>query len=208
MSEPSPSPAGLSLRGVGSDLIGPVDLDVAPGQAIVISGASGSGKSLFLRRIADLDPGHGEVALNGRPRDQMTGPAWRALAPYVAAESAWWADQVVDHFQPTHQAAAQALAARLGVNPRAWAGPIMRLSTGERQRLALVRALVLNAPVLLLDEPTAPLDPLSTAAVEAVLRERIAAGGILLMISHDAGQAQRLGAARYRMIDGRLEAAA
>ncbi len=202
------SSVGLSLRGLASDLAGPFDLDVAPGQAVVISGASGSGKSVFLRMVADLDPCCGEVELGGVSRSQMSGPAWRTLAPYVAAESAWWADLLADHFQPAHLAAAQVLATRLGVNARAWDGPVSRLSTGERQRLALIRALVLEPPLLLLDEPTGPLDPLSTAAVEAVLAERIAAGGVLLMVSHDAGQAQRLAAARYRMIDGRLEAAA
>lgn len=197
---------GLWLRDLRSDLAGPFDLNLAPGQVAVISGASGSGKSLFLRMVADLDPNQGELALAGVSRAELTGPAWRARAPYVAAESAWWKDAVIDHFAPQHQAAGRALAERLGVGTRQWEGSILRLSTGERQRLSLVRALVLNPPLLLLDEPTGPLDPASTAAVEAVLLEHAAQGAIVLLVSHDPRQAERLDAVRCQMVDRRLEA--
>ena len=84
------------------------------------------------------------------------------------------------------------------------AGPVARLSTGEKQRLALIRAFVLSPPVLLLDEPTGPLDPASVERVEALLRERLAAGLILLMVTHDPAQAGRLGARHLRMEEGRL----
>ncbi len=81
-------------------------------------------------------------------------------------------------------------------------------STGERQRLALVRAFVLDSPVLLLDEPTGPLDPASVDKVESILAERAAAGRIIVMVSHDPRQGERLGAERFRMVDRRLEAEA
>ena len=70
--------------------------------------------------------------------------------------------------------------------------PIARLSTGERLRLALVRALIIRPKVLLLDEPTAALDAASVAAVESLIATRIRTGLAVLWVTHDAGQARRI----------------
>jgi ABC-type iron transport system FetAB ATPase subunit len=196
---------GLVVSDLGSALAGPFTLKVPAGSILAISGASGAGKSLFLRMVSDLDPNGGEVSLNGVARSAVTADAWRRSLPYVAAESGWWATRVVDHFPPDRLDRARDLSRRLGVEDAPFDGPADRLSTGERQRLALVRALILDSPGLLLDEPTAPLDPVSTAKVEAVLLERVAAGTVLVLVSHDAAQAGRLGARRLRMIDRKLE---
>ncbi|ACL57220.1 ABC transporter ATP-binding protein [Methylobacterium nodulans] len=197
---------GLHIEDLRSDLAGPFDLVVPKGQIVTIAGPSGSGKSLFLRMIADLDVNTGRVRLDGRWRSEMPAPEWRRQIPYVAAEPGWWSDAIADHVAPEHRVAAEALAARLGVGARPFAGLVANLSTGERQRLALVRALVRETPALLLDEPTGPLDPVSTTAVEALLRERAAAGAIILMVSHDPGQSERLSARALRMAARRLEA--
>jgi ABC-type multidrug transport system ATPase subunit len=197
---------GLKIVGLKSQLAGPFDLHVPRGGVVTISGASGSGKSLFLRMIADLDPNEGQVELDGEPRAAMSASDWRRRVPYVAAESGWWRDEVMEHFEPIARAKARALAERLGVGGAQLDGPVSRLSTGERQRLALVRAFVLNSPVLLLDEPTGPLDPASVGKVESILAERAAAGTIIVMVSHDPRQGERLGAARFRMVGRRLEA--
>ena len=82
-----------------------------------------------------------------------------------------------------------------------WA--IDRLSTGERQRLALARALVLEPRVLLLDEPTSALDDKSKGCVEAVLDEFLEAGGAILMTSHDAAQSERMAGRRVAVAAGR-----
>ncbi len=200
--------AGLSIKALRSSLAGPFALEVPRGAALAISGASGSGKSLFLRMVADLDPNEGEVALAGVSRSSLSAPLWRRRVPYVAAESGWWAQSVHAHFPPVQLPRARALAERLGVGAPAFDGPVDRLSTGERQRLALVRALILDSPALLLDEPTGPLDPASVARFEAVLLERMAAGTTIVLVSHDPAQAARLGARRLRMVDRRLEAEA
>jgi putative ABC transport system ATP-binding protein len=188
-----------------SDLAGPFSLTVAAGSTLAISGASGAGKSLFLRMAADLDPNEGEVSLNGSARAALPADVWRRRLPYVAAESGWWAPSVIDHFPPDRLDRARDLARRLGVEDAPFNGPADRLSTGERQRLALVRALILESPGLLLDEPTGPLDSTSTEKVEALLLERVAAGMALVLVSHDPAQALRLGARRLRMVDRRLE---
>jgi ABC-type multidrug transport system ATPase subunit len=201
-------PARLRIRGLRSALAGPFDLDLAAGACLVVSGPSGAGKSLFLRMIADLDPNSGEVLLDGASREAVSAPVWRRRSPYVAAESGWWRETPAEHFAPGALEAARELAERLGVRGDAMQDTVRRLSTGERQRLALIRALVLASPLLLLDEPTAPLDPEAVGRVEAVLRERLAAGTTMILVSHDAQQAERLGAARRVIRDRRMEAAA
>jgi ABC-type iron transport system FetAB ATPase subunit len=211
MADPAPAPAPqprLALTDLKSPLAGPFALELPPGGCAAIGGHSGSGKSLFLRMIADLDPNTGDVRLDGAPRAGFAAPAWRRRVPYVAAESGWWRDTVAEHFAPDELSPARALAARLDLAAELIDGPVQRLSTGERQRLAIIRALVLDSPVLLLDEPTGPLDPDSTAKVEAVLKERLAGGTALVIVTHDAEQGARLGGRRFLMRDRRLEAVA
>jgi ABC-type lipoprotein export system ATPase subunit len=125
----------------------------------------------------------------------------------VAAESGWWRDRVAEHFASDRLAAARELGARLGLPDELFDGPVLRLSTGEKQRIAIIRALVLDPPVLLLDEPTAPLDPASTKQVEEVLKERLKGGLALIVVTHDGRQAKRLGARHFRMRDRRMSPA-
>ncbi len=198
----------LRIERLRSALVGPFDLEIEAGRCLAVMGASGAGKSLFLRMIADLDPHEGEVWLHDRARASMPAHAWRAQAVYVAAESGWWADGVAEHFRRERLDQARALAAGLGLAPAMIEAQVARLSTGERQRLALVRALVLESPVLLLDEPTAALDQASVLQVEALLRARLAAGASLILVTHDPAQAERLGDQRRTLVQGRLEAAA
>lgn len=198
------APARLAVRGLKSDLAGPFEMTLAAGACAAISGASGSGKSLFLRMVADLDPNQGEVRLDGTSRETFTAPEWRRRVPYVAAESGWWLDHAIDHFAPERRAAARMLAAALGLGDTQLEQPVQRLSTGEKQRLALVRAFVLEPGIILLDEPTGPLDPDSTARVEAHLKAMMARGAAVLIVTHDPRQADRLGAAHYRMADRRM----
>jgi ABC-type iron transport system FetAB ATPase subunit len=205
--ETPPTPR-LTLKALKSPLAGPFTLELAAGGCAAISGHSGSGKSLFLRMIADLDPNTGEVRLDGAARASLAAPAWRRRVPYVAADSGWWRDRVADHFTPDQLTPARALAGRLDLPPELIDGPVQRLSTGERQRLAIIRALVLDSPVLLLDEPTGPLDPDSTAKMEMILKERLQGGTTILLVTHDQAQGERLGARRFVMRERRLEPAA
>ncbi|WP_374576217.1 ATP-binding cassette domain-containing protein [Phenylobacterium sp.] len=198
---------GLIVRNLRGALGGPYDLDVEAGGCLAVSGASGSGKSLFLRLIADLDWSEGEVSIGEFSRATHSGPQWRRQAVYIPAESGWWREHPVEHFAKDRVEAARALAGRFGVEQSAFDRPVAQLSTGERQRLALVRALVLDPPLLLLDEPTAALDPDSVHAVETELLARLSAGATLVMATHDAGQGGRLGARPMRMVDRKLVAA-
>jgi putative ABC transport system ATP-binding protein len=189
----------LQVRDLRTDLLKPASLSLSAGECIAVRGHSGAGKTLLLRAIADLDPNEGLVRLADRDRSTIAGPEWRRLVGYVPAEPGWWADTVGEHF--THWTAALALVRDLGFPEDAKAWPITRLSTGERLRLALVRGLMVGPKVLLLDEPTAALDPASVAAVESLIAARMRAGLAVLWVTHDAEQAKRV-AHRLLVVEG------
>jgi len=181
-------------------------LDLADGECVAVGGPSGSGKTLLLRALADLDPSAGEVVLDGAAREAMAAPEWRRRVTYVAAEPGWWADSVAEHFPDWAHAIPLVEALLLPATCRDW--PIARLSTGERQRLGLLRALVLEPQVLLLDEPTSGLDDAATAAVEQLLGARFAAGTSALWVTHDARQASRIARRSLSLEHGRAHLAA
>jgi phosphate-transporting ATPase len=185
----------LQVRDLRTSLLKPASFSLSAGECIAVRGPSGAGKTLLLRAIADLDPNEGLVRLDARDRSTIAGPAWRRLVGYVPAEPGWWADTVGQHF--SEWTAALAYVRDLGFPEEAKAWPITRLSTGERLRLALIRALMVGPKVLLLDEPTAALDPASVAAVESLIAARLRARVGVLWVTHDAEQAKRVA---YRLL--------
>jgi ABC-type lipoprotein export system ATPase subunit len=132
----------------------------------------------------------------------MPAPKWRRMVTYVAAESGWWDERVGAHFSPGTDLAALFPAVGIPAEARAW--PVARLSTGERQRLALLRALRPENRVLLLDEPTSGLDAESTGLVEALLRGRLSRGTAILLVTHDPEQATRMASRHLEVRDGQL----
>ena len=181
-----------------------VSFDLQDGECVALQGPSGVGKTLLLRSIADLDPNEGTVKLDGTLREAMPAPAWRKHVTYLAAEPGWWSDTVQDHFTAWNDALP--LVQRLGLPDDCGPWPIQRLSTGERQRLGLVRALMLRSRVLLLDEPTSALDPESTATVETLIAEQVSNGTSVIWSTHDSAQARRVGSRLFVMnSDGGIE---
>jgi ABC-type iron transport system FetAB ATPase subunit len=194
----------LRLANLRSALAGPFTLELASGECLAVTGPSGAGKSLFLRMIADLDPNEGEVFLDGTERHTIPATAWRRHVAYSAAEPGWWHDTIAEHFPGDALRFAREMAPRLALAPSLLDAPVVQLSTGERQRMALIRILALASPVLLLDEPTGALDQESTDSVEALLRERLTAGIAIIMVTHSDQQAARLGHRHMTMQAGRL----
>lgn len=190
----------LVLAGLRNAVAGPFDLSLEAGACLAITGPSGAGKSVLLRMIGDLDPHEGQALLDGVASGAMPAPVWRSRVTYSAAEPGWWHDRVGDHFAESPSA----LIERLGLRPDILDQTVRLCSTGERQRLALIRALAGTPMVLLLDEPTASLDADSVAAVEALLRERLENGMALVLVTHDLAQAERLGDRHQRLVKGRF----
>lgn len=186
------APARLQAIAVYSAVVAPVSFGLAAGQCLAVSGSSGAGKTRLLRLIADLDAGGGEVMLDGVSRSSLPAPAWRRQVLYQSAEPAWWHPNVAEHFKPEDRELAAQLAGRLALPLDRLKADIAQLSTGERQRAALVRSLAMRPKVLLLDEPTSALDADNVRRVEALLLDRMNEGLALMLVTHSQEQAARL----------------
>ncbi len=192
----------LRLHDLQARGLDPVSLTVNDGACVAIYGASGAGKTVLLRAIADLDENAGEAETENITRSVVPAPEWRRAVTYVPAESGWWADRVGDHLQESPLC--HDLLTDVGLPSDCLTWEIARLSTGEKQRLALVRALLCDPEVLLLDEPTAALDPAATERVENVLTAAMARGLTLVIVSHEAAQAKRLDATVATIENGQV----
>jgi ABC-type multidrug transport system ATPase subunit len=175
----------------------PLSFEVPDGECLSIEGPSGAGKTLLLRAIADLDPASGQVFLDGAERGEFTAPAWRRVVRYCAAEPGWWTDTPRAAINPAPRQ--DRLLASLGLLTSSLDQPLATLSTGERQRLSLVRALADEPRVLLLDEPTGSLDAANTALVEEHLKFLLLSGRSVILVSHDPRQIERLAHARLQL---------
>jgi ABC-type polar amino acid transport system ATPase subunit len=203
-------------------LLDEVSLDDERGEIVVIMGASGSGKTTLLRTIAGLEPfdqgtidlddaAAGAAGVGGKGRvparigmvfqfhclfEHLTALENVALAP-VHVQRRTAADarrQALD------------LLRQLGVDHRARAFP-RELSGGEAQRVAIARALATDPPMLLMDEPTASLDPARRSELADIVHELVRRGRTLLVATHDDEFVRMVGGRVLRMVEGRLRPA-
>ena len=175
-------------------LLPPLSFTVPSGECLSVEGPSGTGKTRLLRAIADLDPVDGQVFVDGAERREMPADQWRRRVRYVSAEAGWWAETARAHMPPSPRI--DRLIDALGLDRGALDRPVAQLSTGERRRLALVRALLDEPSVLLLDEPTASLDPETAALADEVIRFETLAGRSIVLVSHNPVEVARLAHAR------------
>jgi len=181
---------------------GPITLSAEPAQVLCVSGPSGAGKTLLLRAIADLDAHQGTVLLDDTPCAQFSPPVWRRKVGLLAAESHWWCDTVGEHIIGSDMA----MLSHLGFEPDVMDWTIKRLSTGERQRLALFRLLCNLPDVLLLDEPTASLDRQNVHTVEDLILSYTQNHQCPVMwVSHDPEQIARVAQLHFQFSDGTLK---
>jgi ABC-type iron transport system FetAB ATPase subunit len=181
----------FEARQVATRFSAPISFSLDAGQVLTIFGASGSGKSQMLRALADLSPHDGAVFLEGVSQTALRPEYWRKRVGYVPAESGWWADLVAEHFSTPPNA--QWLEA-LSLPPSLLDAPVERLSSGERQRLAVLRALSIEPRVLLLDEPTANLDERNARALTQLVLEYVQSHqAAAVWVSHSGEERLRMG---------------
>ncbi len=182
--------------------LAPVSFEVAKGECVAVQGPSGSGKTVLLRALADLDPAKGQIFLDGTERNSMSGPAWRKQVRYAAAEPGWWGETPREHF--AQGAGLDKLVNQLGLKSTQLDQSVTQLSTGERQRMALVRAVFDRPSVLLLDEPTGALDAKATKQAERLIRRQLKAGHVVIFVSHDPEQVKRLADRKLTIRGGKV----
>ena len=192
----------LTITNLAVAHVGPIDLEINAGEIVCLSGASGSGKSLLCRAVADLIPHTGTVRLGDEDAQAMPAPAWRRKVAMLPAESQWWYDRVGAHFTNKDDVLLQ----RLGFTSVTWDWDVSRCSTGEKQRLAFLRVLVNKPLCLLLDEPTASLDEDNSLLVEDIVREYAHQHDVaVLWVSHSAAQIKRIASRHCKFRTGQLE---
>ena len=175
-----------------------ISLTLRGGELTALEGPSGIGKTSLLRAIVRLDePAAGRVRVDGEDARELDPRVLRRRVGFVAQAPAMLPGTVRDNLayalpEPPDEArlrtALEAAALEAGFLDRD-AG---RLSGGEQARVAIARALTRDPGALLLDEPTASLDPAATAAIEQLLRDLAARGLAVLVVTHDAAQAERI----------------
>jgi len=198
---------GLTYHAGGRKLLDGIDLDIQDGQFTVVMGPNGAGKSLFLRLLHGLiEPSAGSIHWGGKPQDdgvrrhQSLVFQRPVLLRRSVAANLEFVLKLRGRVDPE---AVRATLRHVGLEAQA-GQPARLLSGGEQQRLALARALALTPRVLFLDEPTASLDPASTAAIERLVGEANQRGTTVVFVTHDAGQARRLAGEVVFLHRGRL----
>jgi len=190
----------LVVRRGDRTIVSDVTFATSRGEVVALMGASGAGKSTILRALAGLDPiAAGTISI---PRPvAMVFQFHHLFANMTAHKNVWLA--LVHVFKRPHadsERRAQQLLDALGVGHRASAMP-HELSGGEAQRVAIARALAIEPPVLLMDEPTASLDPARRGDLASTLRELAGQGRTIVVATHDAEFA-RACAHRVLMVEG------
>ncbi len=205
----------IAARGLGYDaggrtLLDGVDVAIGAGRRTVVMGANGAGKSLLLRLLHGLiAPTRGQVVWQGRPLDRAARRAQAMVfqRPVMLRRSVRanldFALAAAGVPRRDRRARAEDALATAGLTHLA-ARPARVLSGGEQQRLALARALACAPDLLFLDEPTASLDPASTLAIEGLIGTAHARGATVVLVTHDAGQARRMGDDVIFMAHGRV----
>ncbi len=174
-----------------------ISLVLDPGEVVDITGPSGSGKTTLLRALARLLPGAtGTLLLDGVPAEKIVSQHWRASVallpqkPAIAAGDvranlllAWSLRVRRLHARPS-DAALNAALARVHLDDIALDRDAVRLSVGQAARIALLRVLLTEPRVLLLDEPDAALDDASADAVSVLTRDFVAGGGAVMRVRH------------------------
>lgn len=184
---------------------GPINLKIEAAQCATINGPSGCGKTRLLRSLADLDPHQGEIQLFDIRQTDISGSDWRRQIGFLGTGNAFWAETVRQHFLSVDTDTLDQYLQQLNLSNDILDQTIMRLSSGEKQRLALLRLLLGKPRALLLDEPTSHLDPDSTIAAESLVLDYQQKNLCpVIWVSHNKTQRERVASKHYSMENERL----
>ena len=187
---------GIGGRRLGAGL----SLQLDEGEVVAVGGPSGGGKTTLLRTVAGLiDPLEGALLLRGESPDAIGWPRYRRRVSYLSQRPTLLDISVRDNLARPfrygcaggafdHRVASRLLT-ELQLDEKVLEQRARTLSEGQKQRVSLLRALLVEPEVLLLDEPTSALDPDNVAAVEQLLARF---EGAILLVSHDPAQVERL----------------
>jgi ABC-type polar amino acid transport system ATPase subunit len=177
--------SALEVRRGKRAIVSGISFHAARGEVVALMGASGAGKTTILRALAGLEPIAAGSVTVPRPVG-MVFQFHHLFANMTAHKNVWLAlVHVLKRPLPESERRATELLDSLGVGERAGAMP-HELSGGEAQRVAIARALALEPPVLLMDEPTASLDPARRGELAATLRRLAGEGRTVVVATHDA----------------------
>lgn len=192
----------------GKVILGPVDLALKAGQFTIVLGPNGSGKTTLLRVLHGVERmSQGRLlraaSEGGDPLEQAYVFQSPIMLRRTVRANLAYPLQLIKMPKEVIESKVQAWAKRIGLE-EALERQAPRLSGGEKQKLALARALIRDPDVLFLDEPCANLDGRSTREIEALLHEANARGTSIIMTTHDLGQAKRLASEVVFLLGGRV----
>jgi tungstate transport system ATP-binding protein len=208
--------ADLRLEDIGKDYrvvkaLDSVTFSAEGGKIIVLIGVNGAGKTTLLRIIAGLEnPDKGNIFFNGK---KLNAAELRQIATLVFQRTAMFSRSVYDNLayglkirgKTDREIIEKITQALNAVGLRNFAKrKAKKLSGGEQQRIALARAFLLEAPILLLDEPTANLDPNSAIIMERAIMDRRKEDNIVIMATHNLSQAKRIGDEIVHIYGGKI----
>lgn len=204
-----------TAEGASKYIFSGVSAEIAGPERVALIGASGQGKSTLLRILALLDaPDEGDLLVNGTSYKNMNVRQWRMTVSYVAQQSVMLPGSVEDnlrtvsrlHGKSYDSKLADQLLQQLGLDYLDLGKPAADCSGGEKQRISLIRSLLLRPRILLLDEITASLDINSTQKVESLLTDwHLKEEALLIWVTHDLEQARRISNRAWVMGNGELQ---
>ena len=199
---------GAHVRRKGRRILGPVDLVLGRDGLTIVIGPNGAGKTTLLRvmhGVERLSDGAARWAVPDSDAQKRQSYVFQSpiMLRRTVAENLRYPLDLVGTPRRDSEPVVAGWATRIGLG-NALETPATRLSGGERQKLALARALIREPEVLFLDEPCANLDGRSTREIEDLLLETSAGGTRIFMATHDMGQARRLASDVIFMISGRI----
>ena len=189
-----------------------ISLSVEAGAHLTITGPSGSGKSSLLKLLAALvSPSSGRIVYQGRDLEDLDPVTYRREVSYCFQQPVLFGQTVRDNMAfpfeirhlPFDQERVLATLARLNLGPEFLEKPIKELSGGEKQRVALVRNLLFEPKVLLLDEVSSGLDEKTKTLLRTFLTDLHQAGVTLIEVTHDQREIEAAGRL-LTIVEGRL----